>query len=67
MQSLSDRVDWVLLDTADADTIDDGHFHVAIITPGGGPGVLDNPVLGAVRVNAPADGGDGVIKGGAAC
>mmetsp|Transcript_6621 Transcript_6621/g.9000 ORF Transcript_6621/g.9000 Transcript_6621/m.9000 type:complete len:322 (+) Transcript_6621:157-1122(+) len=53
------------LDTADAVTFDDSELDVALVTPGGVPGVLDEPVVLAV-LGAVADGEDGVIELGAA-
>jgi len=52
------------LDTADTLTIDDGELDVALVTPGGVPGVLDEPVVLTV-LSAVADGEDGVIEAGA--
>ena len=53
------------LDTADTIAIDDSELDVALVTPGGVPGVLNEPVFLAV-LSAPADGEDGVVKSGAA-
>ena len=55
------------LDTADTIAIDDSELDVALVTPGGVPGVLNEPVVQAGGgVSAPADGEDGVVKIGAA-
>ena len=44
------------LDAADADAILNGNLDVALVTPGGVPGVLDKPVVFAAgRVVVPAD------------
>ena len=54
------------LDTADASTVDDGELDVTSVTPGGVPGVLDEPVVEArVGIVAEADGEDGVVEGSA--
>jgi hypothetical protein len=53
------------LDTADTVSIDDGELDVALVTPGGVPGVLDEPVV-LTGLSAVADSEDGVIEGGTA-
>ena len=63
-------VDWdslrLLLDSANASTIDDGELDVALITPGGVPRVLDEPVFFARGgVVAIANNKDSMIHGGA--
>ena len=64
---VGDWVEWVHLDTADTSTVNDSESDVALVTPGGGPGVLDHPVLltGGL-INTPTCAGDGVIERGAA-
>ena len=56
---------WLHLDTADTITIDDSELDVALVAPGGVPGVLNEPVFRSV-LGAPADGEHGVVKSGAA-
>ena len=51
------------LDTADTLAIDGGDLDVALITPGGGPGVSDNVVL-LTSLGSVADGGNGVVEAG---
>ena len=54
------------LDTADASIVaSDGELDVALVTPGGVPGVLDEPVVLTILA-AVADGEHGVIERGAA-
>jgi len=53
------------LDTADALAVNDGKLDVALVSPGGVPGVLDEPVVLAV-LGAPSDGEDGVVEVGSA-
>jgi hypothetical protein len=53
------------LDTADTGTVDDGELDVALVTPGGVPGVLHEPVV-LTGLGAVADGEDGMIEGGTA-
>ena len=55
----------IQLDAADTGTVDDGELDVALVTPGGVPGVLDEPVVLTV-LSAVADGEDGVVEAGAA-
>ena len=65
--SVGDDSLWFQLDTADTVTIDDGELNVALITPGGSPRVLDEPVIETSSlIVAIADGEDSVIKAGAA-
>ena len=55
------------LDTADTFTIDDGELDEASITPGGVPGVLDEPVvLAGGGIVSPSHSEDGVVKAGSA-
>ena len=55
------------LDTADTVAIDDGELDVALVTPGGVPGVLNQPVVqSGSGVVTPADSEDGVIESGSA-
>lgn len=56
---------WLHLDTADTLAVDDGELDVALVAPGGVPGVLNEPVFLTV-LGAPADGEHGVVKSGAA-
>ena len=56
---------WLHLDTADTVTVNDGKLDVALVTPGGVPRVLNEPVVLA-RLAAPSDGEDGVVKSGTA-
>ena len=53
------------LDSADTVTVDDGELDVALVSPGGVPGVLDEPVV-LTGLSAVADSEDGVIERGAA-
>ena len=56
-----------VLDTADTLTVSDGELDVALVTPGGVPRVLDEPVVktGGL-IGAIADSEDGVIESSAA-
>ena len=57
-----------MLDSANASTIDDGELDVALITPGGVPGVLDEPVIKTSSLIVTiADGKDSMIKVGSTC
>ena len=53
------------MDTADAKAINNSESNETIFTPAGRPGVLNDPVFLAI-LGAPADGEDGVVKGGSA-
>ena len=53
------------MDTADTLAIDDSELDVTLITPSGGPGVLDEPVLLAV-LSAITNSEDSVVETGAA-
>jgi hypothetical protein len=64
-RSLDAGVDGAHLDTADTGSIDGSELDVAINTPGGAPGVLDEPVVLSVLVTV-ADGEDGVVECGSA-
>ena len=66
VDSVGDNGERLHLDTTDSFSIDDGELDVALITPGGVPGVLDEPVV-LTGLGAPSDGKDGVIEGGSAC
>ena len=50
------------LDTADTVAVNDSELDVSLVSPGGVPGVLDEPVVLA-GLGAPSDGKDGVIEG----
>ena len=52
---------WLHLDAADTNAVYDGDLDVSLVTPGGVPGVLNQPVVLAILV-APADGEHGVVK-----
>lgn len=54
------------LDTANSSAILNGHLHVALISPGGAPRVLHEPVLLAT-LSAVADEEDSVVKLSTAC
>ena len=56
---------WLHLDTADTRTIDDSELDVALVAPGGVPGVLNEPVFLAV-LSSIAYSEDSVVKSGAA-
>ena len=56
---------WLHLDTADTVAINDSELDVTLVTPGGVPGVLDEPVVLA-GLSAPSDGKDGVVEAGTA-
>ena len=56
---------WVLLDTADTESSLDTDSDVTVLTPGSGPGVLDDVVLNT-GFNTVTDGEDGVIELGSA-
>ena len=56
---------WLHLDTADTVTVNDGKLDVALVTPGGVPRVLNEPVVLA-SLAAPSDCEDGVVKAGTA-
>jgi hypothetical protein len=43
------------LDSTDAVAFNNRHPDVSTLTPGGAPGVLDNPVLDTIRVNSVAN------------
>ena len=65
--SVSLRREGVHLDTTDTLTSLDGNLDIALFTPSGAPGVLDEPIVETRgRVVTVADGKDGVIKLGAA-
>lgn len=48
------------MDTANTESFLGGDLHVALFTPAGRPGVLDEPVVGASR-DTVADGEHGVV------
>ena len=56
---------WLHLDTADTVSGGSSELDVALVTPGGVPGVLDEPVVLAT-LGAVADGKDGVVEVGSA-
>jgi len=49
------------LDTADTVTFDLSELNIALVSPDGGPGILDEPVVLAV-LGAVADSEDGMIE-----
>ncbi len=52
-----------LLNAADTSTIVNANANIALLTPSGSPGVLDDPVVNAVDlILAPADDGNTVIS-----
>ena len=53
---------WVDLDTAGTIRAVHAELDVTLVTPGGVPRVLDEPVLSAIRPGTVADGEDGVIE-----
>ena len=55
----------VHLDTADTVTLDHAELDVSLVSPGGSPRVLDEPVVATV-LGTVADGEDGVIEVGSA-
>ena len=63
--SVGGGVDGGHLDAADTLTLNTSDLNVALITPDGVPGVLDEPVILAV-FSAVANGEDGVVTLGAA-
>ena len=63
--SVGDNGERLHLDAADTLAVDDGHLDVALVTPGGVPGVLDEPVFLAV-LGAVADSEDSVVEAGSA-
>jgi len=66
-QSVGGGVEGTGLDTADTLTVLDGELDVTLVTPDGGPGVLDEPVVEAgVGIGTVADGEDGVVNLGTA-
>ena len=65
-RSVAFNSQWPNLDTTDAITVFYGDLDVPIVTPVAATGVLDEPVLLAVIVVAPADGEHTVIKVGSA-
>merc|ERR1712010_71079 len=56
--------EWLHLDTADTLAVDDGELDVALVTPGGVPGVLHRPVVGTV-LSAPTSDEHGVVQASA--
>ena len=65
MCSVGGNSEGLHLDTADTVSVNDSELDVALVTPGGVPGVLDEPVV-LTGLSAPADGEDGVVKRGTA-
>ena len=54
---------WLHLDAADTNAVLDGDLDVSLVTPGGVPGVLHEPVLQSrVGVVVPADDEHGVVE-----
>ena len=57
---------WILLNTANAFTINDSYPDVAIVAPGSVPGVFDEPeVLLQTVIVAPSNEKHGVVESGA--
>lgn len=62
--SVCDSTGWVHHDSADAITVSVvGNLDVALVTPGFGPGILDDPV-GLAVFDAIADGEDSMVEVG---
>ena len=64
--SVGERIKWAHLDAANTLSINDLDLHVALLAPGGSPGVLEDPVWSASRVSAVTGDEDGVIELGSA-